>query len=125
MKLQFPTQPPLLIGGEIYDAISALIGWGPQRSQFTKFNQTKQAETPVLGESIGIWLGGVKELGHQQVHCAALARECRGCEVHCIGGHIKVVFMSNGDIKKIHDNTVNDIIIVMEDSNTVNYTNEF
>ena len=33
--------------------------------------------------------------------------------------------MSNGDIKKIHDNTVNDIIIVMEDSNTVNYTNEF
>ena len=59
------------------------------------------------------------------MHCAALARECRGCEVHCIGGHIKVVFMSNGDIKKIHDNTVNDIIIVMEDSNTVNYTNEF
>ena len=59
------------------------------------------------------------------MHCAALARECQGCEVHCIGGHIKVVFMSNGDIKKIHDNTVNDIIIVMEDSNTVNYTNEF
>ena len=55
------------------------------------------------------------------MHCAALARKCRGCEVHYIGGHIKVVFMSNGDIKKIRDNTV----IVMEDSNTVNYTNEF
>ena len=26
MKLQFPTQPSLLIGGEIYDVISALIG---------------------------------------------------------------------------------------------------
>ena len=60
----------------------------------------------MLSESIGIRLGGVQELGHQQVHCAVLAIKRRGCEVHCIGGNIKVLFMSNGDIKKIQDNAV-------------------